>query len=143
MSKKLNEWADASKILHGFVILGFVLAFVVSMFSCQDFYIGKTEEELSREMFEVDSLMKRIQLQMDSVSVDLEKFYIDAYMSTMQIVLVLFMAATLAVVVIGVIAMAINGKLNKNHSNKLMRLRVLFQAIALLVFVIIIWLARN
>ena len=61
----------------------------------------------------------------------------------MQIVLVLFMAATLAVVVIGVIAMAINGKLNKNHSNKLMRLRVLFQAIAIFVFVIIVWLARN
>ena len=53
------------------------------------------------------------------------------------------MAATLAVVVIGVIAMAANGKLNKNHSNKLMRLRVLFQAIAVLVFVIIVWLARN
>ena len=47
-----------------------------------------------------------------------EKFYIDTNMSTMQIVLVLFMAATLAVVVIGVIAMAVNGKLNKNHSNK-------------------------
>ena len=72
-----------------------------------------------------------------------EKFYIDIYMSTMQIVLVLFMAATLAVVVIGVIAMAINGKLNKNHSNKLMRLRVLFQAIAIFVFVLIVWLARN
>ena len=64
-------------------------------------------------------------------------------MSTMQIILVLLMAATLAVVVIGVIAMAVNGKLNKNHSNKLMRLRVLFQAIAVLVFVVIIWLARN
>ena len=64
-------------------------------------------------------------------------------MDTMQIVLVLFMAATLAVVVIGVIAMAVNGKLNKNHSNKLMRLRVLFQAIAIFVFVIIVWLARN
>ena len=64
-------------------------------------------------------------------------------MSSMQIILVLFMAATLAIVVIGVIAMAINGKLNKNHSNKLMRLRVLFQAIAILVFVIIVWLARN
>ncbi len=64
-------------------------------------------------------------------------------MSTMQIILVLLMAATLAVVVIGVIAMAVNGKLNKNHSNKLMRLRVLFQAIAILVFVVIIWLARN
>ena len=61
----------------------------------------------------------------------------------MQIILVLFMAVTLAVVVVGVIAMAINGKLNKNHSNKLMRLRVLFQAIAILVFVIILWLARN
>ena len=77
MGKKLNEWADASKILHGFVILGFVLAFVVSMFSCQDFYIGKTEEELSREMFEVDSLMRTIQLHMDSVSVDFEEWYID------------------------------------------------------------------
>ncbi len=64
-------------------------------------------------------------------------------MSTMQIILVLFMAATLGIVVIGVIAMAINGKLNKNHSNKLMRLRVLFQAIAIFVFVIIVWLARN
>ena len=61
----------------------------------------------------------------------------------MQIVLVLFMAATLAVVVIGVIAMAVNGKLNKNHSNKLMRLRVLFQAIAIFVFVLVVWLARN
>ena len=39
--------------------------------------------------------------------------------------------------------MAVNGKLNKNHSNKLMRLRVLFQALAILVFVIIVWLARN
>ena len=64
-------------------------------------------------------------------------------MSTMQIILVLFMAATLAIVFVGVIAMAVNGKLNKNHSNKLMRLRVLFQAIAIFVFVIIIWLARN
>ena len=64
-------------------------------------------------------------------------------MSTMQIILVLFMAVTLAVVVVGVIAMAVNGKLNKNHSNKLMRLRVLFQAIAIFVFVVIVWLARN
>mgnify|MGYP001349161967 FL=1 len=64
-------------------------------------------------------------------------------MGSMQIILVIFMAITLAIVVIGVIAMAVNGKLNKNHSNKLMRLRVLFQAIAILVFVIIVWLARN
>ena len=64
-------------------------------------------------------------------------------MSTMQIILVLFMAATLAVVVVCGIAMAVTGKLNKNHSNKLMRLRVLFQAIAIFVFGVIVWLART
>ena len=64
-------------------------------------------------------------------------------MDVLQIILVLFMAGALGAVVIGVIAMAVNGKLNKNHSNKLMRLRVLFQAVAVLVFVIIIWLSRN
>jgi hypothetical protein len=48
------------------------------------------------------------------------------------------MVGTLGVVIIGVIAMAANGKLNKSHSNKLMRLRILFQAIAVLIFVIII-----
>ena len=65
------------------------------------------------------------------------------YMDVLQIVLVVFMAGALGAVIIGVIAMAVNGKLNKNHSNKLMRLRVLFQAIAVLVFVVIIWLSRN
>lgn len=64
-------------------------------------------------------------------------------MDVLQIVLVVFMAGALGAVIVGVIAMAVNGKLNKNHSNKLMRLRVLFQAIAVLVFVVIIWLSRN
>jgi len=78
MRKRLNEWADASKILHGFVILGFVLAFIVSIFSCQEYYIGKSEEELVQEMFEVDSLIKTIHLQMDSVAMDFNRLYIDA-----------------------------------------------------------------
>lgn len=64
-------------------------------------------------------------------------------MNVLQIVLVVFMLGALGAVIIGIVAMAVNGKLNKNHSNKLMRLRVLFQAIAVLVFVIIIWLSRN
>ena len=64
-------------------------------------------------------------------------------MDVLQIVLVVFMAGALGAVIIGVIAMAVNGKLNKNHSNKLMRLRVLFQAIAVFIFVVIIWLSRN
>ena len=69
MKRKLNEWADASKILHGFVILGFVLAFIVSIFSCQEFYIGKSEEELVQEMFELDSLMRKVVWTADSLGV--------------------------------------------------------------------------
>ena len=69
MRKKLNEWADASRILHGFVILGFVLAFIVSIFSCQEFYIGKSEEELVQEMFELDSLMRKVVWTADSLGV--------------------------------------------------------------------------
>ena len=72
-----------------------------------------------------------------------EDLYYMYNMDVLQIVLVVFMAGALGAVIIGVIAMAVNGKLNKNHSNKLMRLRVLFQAIAVVVFVIIIWLSRN
>ena len=53
------------------------------------------------------------------------------------------MVGALIVVIIGVVAMAVNGKLNKNHSNKLMRLRVLLQAVAVIIFVIIVWLSRN
>ncbi len=77
MRKKLNEWADASRILHGFVILGFVLAFIVSIFSCQEYYIGKSEEELAREMFEVDSLISKIQFMIDSLEVDGTKVWQD------------------------------------------------------------------
>ena len=69
MRKRLNEWADASRILHGFVILGFVLAFIVSIFSCQEFYIGKSEEELVQEMFELDSLMRKVVWTADSLGV--------------------------------------------------------------------------
>ena len=77
MRKRLNKWADASKILHGFVILGFILAFMVSIFSCQEYYIGKSEEELAREMFEVDSLISKIQFMIDSLEVDGTKVWQD------------------------------------------------------------------
>ena len=72
-----------------------------------------------------------------------EYLYYIHIMDLLPIILVVFMAGALGAVIIGVIAMAVNGKINKNHSNKLMRLRVLFQAIAVLVFVIIIWASRN
>jgi len=67
MRKRLNQWADASKILNAMVILGFAIAFMVSILSCQDFYIGKTHEELTQEMFELDSLMKKVIWTADSL----------------------------------------------------------------------------
>ena len=50
---------------------------MVSIFSCQEFYIGKTEEELYREMFEVDSLISKIQFMIDSLEVDGTKVWQD------------------------------------------------------------------
>ena len=80
MRKKLNEWADVSKILHFMVLLGFALAFLISIFSCEDIRVGKSREdiatELSRTMFEVDSILMSIQYQLDSSSVD-GTYYID------------------------------------------------------------------
>ena len=69
MRRKLNEWADASKILHFMVLLGFALAFLISIFSCQDIYIGKTEEEIIQEMFELDSLMRKVIWTADSLGI--------------------------------------------------------------------------
>ena len=69
MRKKLNSWAKADKALHIIVIGGFVIAFMVSMFSCQEYYIGKSEEELVQEMFELDSLMRKVVWTADSLGV--------------------------------------------------------------------------
>lgn len=77
MRKKLNQWADASKILNAMVILGFVIAFMVSIFSCQDYHIGKTREELAQEMFELDSLMKKVIWKADSLGI-YNEIYINA-----------------------------------------------------------------
>jgi len=57
-------------------------------------------------------------------------------------IILLFMVAAAVVLVIGVIAMAVNGKFNKKNSNNLMRLRVLFQSIALAIVVLLVLLAR-
>ena len=60
MRKRLNQWADASKVLHAIVLFGFGIAFMFSILTCQDVHIGKTREELAQEIFELDSLMKRV-----------------------------------------------------------------------------------
>ena len=56
----------------------------------------------------------------------------------MNSIIFFFMVAGAVVLVIGVIAMAINGKFNKKNSNNLMRLRVLFQSIALAIVVLLV-----
>ena len=63
--------------------------------------------------------------------------------SILPIILVISMILALLMVIIGVIAMAKNGDFNKKHSNKLMRMRVLFQAIAVLFIVIIFGFIKN
>ena len=55
----------------------------------------------------------------------------------MSIVIFIFMICAAVVVTIGVIAMAVNGKFNKENSNKLMRLRILFQSLALTIVVLL------
>ena len=59
----------------------------------------------------------------------------------MNVILFFFMVAAFLVVVVGVTAMAANGKFNKENSNKLMIMRLYFQAAALAVVVIAVWLA--
>tara|TARA_R100000908_G_C3616131_1_gene63900 strand:+ start:114 stop:284 length:171 start_codon:yes stop_codon:yes gene_type:complete len=47
-------------------------------YACEEIRIGKSKEELAREMFEVDSLLKTIHLQLDSAAMDFNRLYIDA-----------------------------------------------------------------
>lgn len=54
-----------------------------------------------------------------------------------MIYILIALSLTVIVLVIGVISMAIGGKFRKKFSSKLMSLRVFFQAIAILLLVII------
>ena len=83
MRKKLNQWANFDKAVNVLVIIAFTLTFVFTAISCADeFYFGKTRDELNAEVtrnaFEIDSLFKLIQLQLDSTAMDFNKLYIDA-----------------------------------------------------------------
>ena len=65
--------------LRGMIVASVViLAGAITISACEDVRIGKTRKELAREMFEVDSLIKKIQLDLDSTNIDFQKIYIDA-----------------------------------------------------------------
>ena len=52
--------------------------------------------------------------------------------TTLTVLIMVAMAATLGVLVVGVVAMLRGGKFNKDWSNKLMRMRVALQLAAVL-----------
>jgi predicted secreted protein len=69
-----------NKVLRVVIASAFIgfLASLIFIACTDEYYLGKTREELTREMFEVDSLLMTIQMQLDSTSIDFKKFYIDA-----------------------------------------------------------------
>ena len=69
--------------------------------------------------------------------------YIAIMSSVVTVLLVLAMAATVVVLVVGVFSMARGGEFNRRNSNKLMRLRVGFQVLALALFAILLFLSGK
>jgi hypothetical protein len=63
--------------------------------------------------------------------------------SGLVILLFAAMGLTLAVLFVGLFVMVRGGEFNKKHSNKLMRLRVLLQAIAIAVFAAIVYFTKG
>lgn len=61
--------------------------------------------------------------------------------SALPVLLIIAMLATLVVLIIGVVSFAVHGKFYQKNSNRLMRLRVVMQGLALLVFALIAVLA--
>jgi len=80
---------------------------------------------------------------MFSGDVHARKDYINSMETLLSISLGLAMAATLAVLVIGVVSFAVHGRFYIKNANKLMRARVIAQGIALLIFGLIMWLSVS
>jgi hypothetical protein len=60
-----------------------------------------------------------------------------------SILMIVAMMATLGVVIVGVISMARGGTFNQRNANKLMRLRIVLQATALVLFAVAMLFARG
>lgn len=60
-------------------------------------------------------------------------------MDTEKLVMILALAAVGAILFWGVITMGRGGEYNRNNSNKLMRYRIILQAVALVIFILILW----
>jgi ammonia channel protein AmtB len=62
---------------------------------------------------------------------------------TLTILLFVAMGITLVVLFTGLISMARGGEFNRKNSNRLMRLRVLFQGIAILIFMLLAFVFKG
>jgi Hypoxia induced protein conserved region len=59
------------------------------------------------------------------------------------VLLLIAMFATLGVLFFGLVSMARGGEFNKRNANKLMRLRVVMQFVAVVLFVLLIFTLRH
>ena len=67
------------RFIYGVLFSCFMIGLLLMSITCADeYYLGKSKEELTKEMFEVDSVIMTIQMQIDSTYIDFEEFYIDA-----------------------------------------------------------------
>lgn len=69
--------------------------------------------------------------------------YITSVHMLLEYLVGIAMAAVLVVLLVGVFAMFKGGEFNRKYANKLMRLRVLLQALALLLFAIFMMFFHN
>lgn len=56
-----------------------------------------------------------------------------------KLVMMLALASVAGILVWGLVTMTRGGDYNRNNSNKIMRYRVILQAVALLIFILILW----
>ena len=67
----------------------------------------------------------------------------EAFQAVFPMLIAIALLAVLAVLVVGIIAMFRGGEFNRLYGNKLMRLRVLFQALAILLIVLFVVLFQT
>jgi len=64
-------------------------------------------------------------------------------MSWDQTVMGMSLAIVAVILFWGVVSMGRGGAYNKSNSNRIMRYRIIFQALALLVFVVLLWMRHS
>ena len=63
--------------------------------------------------------------------------------TTLTVLLFVAMGLTLVVLFTGLVSMARGGEFNRKNSNRLMRLRVLFQGVAVLIFILLAFVFKG